>query len=452
MEAVVPTLEVFAMDNEWGRLTLSIEYNSLQWKRRYFECGSFVMEVPSDIYTPDWAFIFCYDRPETGIVQKVEYNDTAQGEGAVDTVIVSGFFLEWLASNRVIKTARSYTGPVGIVCTMIAQEVMTNSYGFDVEYLQPDIETETQSISPEKQNLDTFLYDKLKAVGCSFRVVYDFETNKAVFQVWRGNNRTQEGNISGEPWAVFSDERGTMYDFKASDDVSNCKNTCYNFYSYDRPVGFDSRGRPAIAIHLISVPAIAVNPDTGESTGEAINLLRADGWYVPYQKLESYATATVDDGRPKNETFIDSTQKKPEGDSTWSREVYKTVDSPAMPFEWDVPKPKEWDDTQDQTNNKMIGLNQKYAAFEQSLTQDGIDKLKNDYGRITNLDTGTLDYEGYMKDWDLGDLVDASLSVIGWNDQTRIIGVDEVYEGDNFSINPILGDELMTLSKKANLI
>lgn len=87
-------LEVFAIDKNMNRASGTIPYSSLTWKRRYNKPGQFEMSVPADMYDPSWKFIFAYARPETGIIQKVEFSDTAQTPGGRDTVTVSGFFLE----------------------------------------------------------------------------------------------------------------------------------------------------------------------------------------------------------------------------------------------------------------------------------------------------------------------------------------------------------------------
>ena len=87
-------LEVFAIDDDMNRASGTIPYTSLMWSRRYHECGQFSMVVPANVYDPSWAYIYADARPETGIVQKVEYSDTAHTPDGVDTVTVSGFFLE----------------------------------------------------------------------------------------------------------------------------------------------------------------------------------------------------------------------------------------------------------------------------------------------------------------------------------------------------------------------
>ena len=87
-------LEVFALTADMQRATGSIPYTSLMWDRKYYEPGSFLMELPANVYDPSWAYVYTDERPETGIIQKVEYSDTATTAGGVDTVVLSGFFLE----------------------------------------------------------------------------------------------------------------------------------------------------------------------------------------------------------------------------------------------------------------------------------------------------------------------------------------------------------------------
>lgn len=97
----IKPLEVFALNADFTRATGSIPYKSLIWTRRYTECGEFSMIVPSDVFSQSWAFIYADDRPEMGIVQKVEYNDSSETYGGIDTVTVSGLFLESVLNNIV---------------------------------------------------------------------------------------------------------------------------------------------------------------------------------------------------------------------------------------------------------------------------------------------------------------------------------------------------------------
>lgn len=109
-DAVIQPLEVFILDADFKRLTGSIPYDSLVWRRRYYGVGEFQMQVRSSLYSTDWAYVYCEDRPETGIIQKVEYDDTTEGpRNGEDTIIVSGFFLEEILNRLVFLVEESET-------------------------------------------------------------------------------------------------------------------------------------------------------------------------------------------------------------------------------------------------------------------------------------------------------------------------------------------------------
>ena len=57
------------------------------------------MTVPASIYDPAWRYIETDERPETGIIQKVQYTDDPT-YGNDDTVTISGFFLESIMNRR----------------------------------------------------------------------------------------------------------------------------------------------------------------------------------------------------------------------------------------------------------------------------------------------------------------------------------------------------------------
>ena len=88
-------MEIAGLDKNLETLTY-FQYLNLQWKRRYYEPGSFSMRILAADYDPRVKFLYTPDRPEVGMVEKVDYERTAQGE----FVQLSGSFLEALY-NRI---------------------------------------------------------------------------------------------------------------------------------------------------------------------------------------------------------------------------------------------------------------------------------------------------------------------------------------------------------------
>lgn len=97
-------LEVFALDEAMNRATGSIPYESLQWNRKYYESGTFTMVVRADLYDDSWKYIYTDDRPETGMIQKVQVSDSdynSDMSSGADTVTLSGFFMEEIMNRMV---------------------------------------------------------------------------------------------------------------------------------------------------------------------------------------------------------------------------------------------------------------------------------------------------------------------------------------------------------------
>lgn len=592
-------IEVFAIDGLMNRATGSIPYTSLTWHRRYYEPGEFSMVIPASLYDPSWRFIETDERPETGIIQKVEYTDTPT-YGSDDTVTVSGFFLESILNRHTfldetpeqvteryyvsppsppsasltkpkIYTANSdgkywYSTPGGtsygvadgtpstspdrvtggeitdngdgtasvqvagttIQLTEVSYGSQINSYYYEEEngvtadgkifrsqlmgdgehlsvhnvafddgngnvwyheddsnvlkratgvttkasenytvkrrkwrsttdngwvtvtktvkgpwqttdaldpvtpadnikrcvqwaqmyfqneilFEEPEITGETKAVNPSFMLLGDLLYQELQTVGASFRLEYDFPTNQFVFSVWRGTDRTQSQNVN--PWAVFSDTWGSLYGFTASRDESNYRNTCYVLYDYDVPTAWTSDGRPALK-------AVYEWNDTGVSR----TLI---GYQVPYTTKRGFLTVQIDDGLDARETYLDLRNSPPAGDGEWSRQMYDVDSVPTLP-----------------------SLKDTYDAYEAGLESQGMAKLTNDYPVVTSLDTGDLDLSRYLADYDLGDLVDMSVSTVGLEQAARIIGVVEVYEAGKSTVTLEIGEKQLTILEKARL-
>ena len=606
-----PPLEVFALNAKMNRVTGSIPYTSLTWQRRYHECGQFQMVVPANVYDPSWAYVYADDRPETGIVQKVVFSDSAKTPDGIDTVTVSGFFLEcilnrvtFLAEQPVTETHEIaipkpsrptkrkdsfpdvYQDPVGnywyedssgtltnattgavidstdgltevdyysvpgsgggpdavasnydyqtsgdkstihvvdwngnestnatgtydvefvtdkgdtfyydrhglLRCAWAVAERSGSSYfakkrawersggvryetvtvkgpwqrtdmmepvteadpvqtlvtwvqrmvGNDLLYEEPTISAPAQALDPSFQLLGDLAYATLRDVAeASFRIVYTFENDSYMFSVWRGKDRTQEQ--TSMPWAVFSDTWGTIYGYTASRDESNYRNTCYVLYDYEEPDSFDEHGQPVVRTEIIP----------GSILANAIGY-RA---YVPSHKVQGYATASVaEDGEPTIETYLDLRSEKPSCDGYWGHDAiehYYSEEVSVSQAESDLEEALASSPlvSTDEDGN-VVDFRSTYEAFAAQMVPRGEQELRQRYPVVTSLDAGTVDAVGYMVDWDLGDKVEMAVSTVGLVTQTRITGVDEVYEAGKSEIRIMVGDEPPSVIDKARM-
>lgn len=245
--------------------------------------------------------------------------------------------------------------------------------------------------------------------------------NDSLYAQWQADQPTPTPTPSGDyPWAVFSDTWGTIYDYSASRDESNYRNICYVLYQYDEPSSFEADGTPTLVTDY-------------EDDGETIS-----GWHIPYTTKRGYQTASVKTStdEPDMECYLDLRDSggTPACDSEWSRDEY--------PYDENEPG-----------NGKptLSPMKEQYEQWLDALTALGEKELREKYGVVTNLDTGTVVTSGYMADWDMGDLVDFGVSTMGLTSQARVIGVDEVYESGKADIRITVGDELLTNAQKQQL-
>ena len=221
-------------------------------------------------------------------------------------------------------------------------------------------------------------------------------------------------------WAVFNDTWGSMRGYSASRDDSAYKNRCYVLHDYEVPDGWDDQGRPRVEGYW-----------SWEKPEDA-----QEGWYrryrIPYYEERGYDTLDVgDDADERKETVLDRREDKPSCDKDWPRDGgYKSVSEVYAA----CTEPEK--------------LKEKYEAWEQSLKDSGTQHLADNCSVIYNLDTGTLNLDGYIRDYDLGDKVDWYVERLGIGRSARVTEVEEVYESGSITIKLTIDGELLTLSDK----
>lgn len=272
------------------------------------------------------------------------------------------------------------------------------------------------------------------------------EGDDVLYAQWeQGEDPGPTPEPSGEnPWAVFSDTWGTIYDYSASEDTSNYKNTCLVLYDYDKPKSFDEDGMPSYGENKATV-------DTSAGTAWATTSV-----YIPYDRKRGYQTQRLDgtDDEPDIETYLDLRDEKPSCDNQWSRETVD-VESPYGDEQIEAAVEKLYSVEGNTGDNPgvraIVDMESIYGAYEGDLETRGTEYLKESYCTVTNLDTGVVDTYGYLRDWDLGDLVEMEVSAVGLVKQARIVAVDEVYESGSSKISIEIGEEKLDTIKKAVL-
>lgn len=242
--------------------------------------------------------------------------------------------------------------------------------------------------------------------------------------------------VEKAPWAVFSDEWGTIYGYNASVDSSNYKNLCYVLYDYDVPLMWDKDGKPQWITN--SYP---INSDgTQDSDSDYDQLENESGGtaHIPWENKRGVERVRLEDGEDLDyETYLDLRSDKPPFDDWWSRGAQGGTDG------------GEEGSGSTQDEHDLTGLKEMYAAWAQHYKDEGKKELETNWAVVRNLDTGTLVTTRYLYDWDLGDKVDIEVSLIGWVETARIIEVEEVHESGHSEVRLTMGEQKLTTTDKA---
>lgn len=209
-------MHLLALDADFQAVAY-LPYLNLQWTREYYEIGQFSVQIAAADYAPAMAYLYTPDRPETGIIQKVELTESVKGR----FVQLSGYFLEAILNDKVVYP--TYYAAGSIQASVVA---MLRQYKDDIPQLSvadaPAGQAEETSWQETGGQLADVAYTKLQTVQHSLRCRYDYQANTITAEVWQGLDRTQEQTAN--PFVTFSDGFGNLTEVDASTDHSNYKN------------------------------------------------------------------------------------------------------------------------------------------------------------------------------------------------------------------------------------
>lgn len=232
--------DILVLNKSYQIVTL-LNYTLLQWNRRYFESGNFSIEIPIELYSTEFEYIYTKDRPELGKITQVNFYI----KDGYKSVYLSGYFLEEELNKRVAYQKGSKTNITNSPTWQTKKEkAETLAFSFfndfkDVSYTQNG--TAYNSVlgieageclnrghdsehTRGNESLGNKIYSILKPSLLSYRVAYDFNTNRKVFSVWGGVDRTS-GNTGLNNPVIFSTEYGNITEADLLIDSSSYKNS-----------------------------------------------------------------------------------------------------------------------------------------------------------------------------------------------------------------------------------
>ncbi len=252
-------MELLGLDSSFT-LIKTLRCTNIQWNRRYYEAGDFQLELLASDWDTSIAYIYTHQRPETGMVQKIETEHTLKGE----FVLVSGFFLEGMLNWKITYPKHSSTGNVCAACKDLVTSLMADTNVSVVS--EPDI-GDSDSFDSENEALGDATYAALKKHELSQRIVFDYDTETLLYSVWHGLDRTQ--SQSANTYAAFAQNFGNIDDLTLTQDTSDMRNYAvvqYALADADAFMELDLRaGSEAKRILFIQSP---VSQEEGESDAD----------------------------------------------------------------------------------------------------------------------------------------------------------------------------------------
>lgn len=208
-------MQLLSLDKEFRPISYLHPVN-LQWNREYYQAGDFSVQILAQDYLPDMYYLYTPERPEMGIIQKVELSSTIKGR----FIQLSGFFLEAILNDKIVYPTYYASGPID---TAVSQ--MISTYKGDIPLLKVAPSEGKGTVTSWQETggmLGDVAYTQLQTQQMSARCSYDYQSNKITFFTWQGFDRTQDQSVNN--FVVFSDGFRNLASVKASLDSSNYKN------------------------------------------------------------------------------------------------------------------------------------------------------------------------------------------------------------------------------------
>lgn len=217
-------MELIALDSNFTPLVY-LNYIELQWNRKFYEVGDFSVQITADQYDSNAKYIMLKDRPELGIIQKVEYSEKNSGL----FVQMSGFFAEKLLDEKIAYPAYSKANQTvenffsGVWSKYINSTDLQSEYHLDIKKnLYPEI-TDRISKQTTGNPITELLMVTLQPFNISLKASLDYDENKIIFEIIKGRDLTQD-NTEGNNFVIFSEYFGNLKEATYLEDNSNYKN------------------------------------------------------------------------------------------------------------------------------------------------------------------------------------------------------------------------------------
>lgn len=194
-------MEIIVYDRNLYRLGTIENHTSLQWHRKYYECGTFELHAP---VTDENLFLLQPGniiRPKGKAEAAVIRGDQEEEESTLlNEMVRNGYFLPIYFNDRMTGPQFTYTG----TCEDAMRYIIGRAEQIPLLEIAEGIGDGTEiTFQATYKNVLTYLSKLARYCEVGFRVVPDFKLKKMTFETYKGVNRTrQQGN---NPRVIFSE-------------------------------------------------------------------------------------------------------------------------------------------------------------------------------------------------------------------------------------------------------
>lgn len=220
-------MDLFLLDKNFTICGIVDDWESLIWNRKYYECGNFKLKLSTKYLSQfeNAKYIYCKDKREIGVLEAFDFVDKT----GVQSINISGRFLESILGSRVIDTTQSFTNKTTeTICRSLVNTIAINSGTRAISLLQLGDEKglgEKRTLQVTGENLLDEEYALCKEDELSIAVNYDFGNEIITFEVWQGLDRTD--SQTANTWAIFSKNFENITDDEYSEDETQYCNFAY---------------------------------------------------------------------------------------------------------------------------------------------------------------------------------------------------------------------------------
>ena len=199
-------MEILVYDRNLYRLGMIENHTSLQWHRKYYECGTFELHAPATTENIRLLKPGNIIRPKGKDEAAVIRGDQTEEESTlVNEIVRNGYFLPIYFNDRLTGPMFTFNG----TCEDAMRYIINRMAAVPLlEVADGTGDTTKITFQATYKNVLTYLSKIAKYCEIGFRIVPDFKNKKMTFETYKGTDRTTKQGT--KPRVIFSESYNNL--------------------------------------------------------------------------------------------------------------------------------------------------------------------------------------------------------------------------------------------------